>query len=279
MDDVDARARSSARREFMSPEQARGKETDRRTDIWAFGCILYEMLSGRKAFTGETVPDAVAAILYTRAGLGRAARAHARSECGSFCVGCLEKDPGRRLRDAGDARLELEATLAGLSGAAVVGHPSRPVPWKLLGAAALGAAVAIGAYLALRTTFRRCSPGLAPARGSPLPKPDGLARRRAHGPRHGGDDQRTTLQRDRACRSSRLAPRRKRWTPIRVSRASPGASAPTPCSRAASSARRSGIGSSTDSSTPTEGSSPPTRSTARSSSPCRTASPTASFRT
>ena len=49
--------------EFMSPEQARGKETDRRTDIWAFGCILYEMLTGRRAFAGETVPDVLAAIL------------------------------------------------------------------------------------------------------------------------------------------------------------------------------------------------------------------------
>ena len=49
--------------EFMSPEQARGKETDRRTDIWAFGCILYEMLTGRRVFAGETIPDAFAAIL------------------------------------------------------------------------------------------------------------------------------------------------------------------------------------------------------------------------
>ena len=49
--------------EFMSPEQARGKETDRRTDIWAFGCILFQMLTGRRAFTGETIADALAAIL------------------------------------------------------------------------------------------------------------------------------------------------------------------------------------------------------------------------
>src|SRR5262245_21267943 len=47
--------------EFMAPEQARGKETDRRTDIWAFGCILYECLTGQRAFTGETVPDVITA--------------------------------------------------------------------------------------------------------------------------------------------------------------------------------------------------------------------------
>ena len=136
--------------QFMSPEQARGKETDRRTDIWSFGCILYEMLTGRKAFTGETVPDAVAAILYKEPDWD-ALPARTPQRVRDLLVGCLEKDAGRRVRDAGDARLELEATLGGLSGAAVVGHPSRPVPWKLLGAAALGAAVAIGAYLALRT--------------------------------------------------------------------------------------------------------------------------------
>ncbi len=136
--------------EFMSPEQARGKETDRRTDVWSFGCILYEMLTGRRAFTGETVPDAVAAILYKEPDWN-ALPARTPQRVRDLLTGCLEKDAGRRVRDAGDARLELEATLAGLSGAAVVGHPPRPVPWKLLGAAALGAALAIGAYFVLRS--------------------------------------------------------------------------------------------------------------------------------
>ena len=47
----------------MSPEQARGKAVDKRTDIWAFGCVLFEMLTGRRAFAGETTPDMIAAIL------------------------------------------------------------------------------------------------------------------------------------------------------------------------------------------------------------------------
>ncbi len=143
--------------EFMSPEQARGKETDRRTDVWSFGCILFEMLTGRRAFTGETVPDAVAAILYKEPDWN-ALPARTPQRVRDLLTGCLEKDPGRRVRDAGDARLDLEATLAGLSGAAVVGRPPRPVPWKTVAAALLGAAVAAGAYFALRR-----SPGEVPA--------------------------------------------------------------------------------------------------------------------
>ena len=109
--------------EFMSPEQARGKETDRRTDIWAFGCILFEMLTGKRAFTGETIPDALLAIL-DREPDWAALPVRTPPRVRELLARCLEKDPARRLRDAGDARLELEAALAGLSGA---GGPLPPV--------------------------------------------------------------------------------------------------------------------------------------------------------
>ena len=136
--------------EFMSPEQARGKETDRRTDIWAFGCILYEMLTGRRAFAGESIPAALLAIIEKEpdwAALPPRTPPRARD----LLVRCLEKDPARRLRDAGDARLELEAAILGLSGTvhpALLGQKQR---WKYLLAAAAAVAIAGAAFLLMRS--------------------------------------------------------------------------------------------------------------------------------
>jgi hypothetical protein len=96
---------------YMSPEQARGKTVDKRTDIWAYGCVLYEMLTRRRAFAGETSSDTIAAILerepdWTK--LPAAASPYVRR----LLRRCLEKDPNRRLRDIGDARLELDEALS-----------------------------------------------------------------------------------------------------------------------------------------------------------------------
>ena len=70
---------------YMSPEQAKGKSVDRRADIWAFGCVLYEMLTGKMAFSGETVTDTLAAVIQERSRIGRVtcddAGAHARNCC------------------------------------------------------------------------------------------------------------------------------------------------------------------------------------------------------
>ncbi len=91
---------------YMSPEQARGKPVDRRADLWAFGVVLFEMLTGERMFTGETVTDVIAAVVTREpewdklpADLSPAIRRVLRR--------CLAKDPRERLRDAGDARLEL----------------------------------------------------------------------------------------------------------------------------------------------------------------------------
>src|SRR3954468_2423856 len=92
---------------YMSPEQARGKGVDKRADIWAFGCVLYEMVTGRRAFGGETTSDTIVSILEREpdwsvlpATTPRAAR--------RVIERCLEKDPKKRLRDIADARVDLE---------------------------------------------------------------------------------------------------------------------------------------------------------------------------
>ncbi len=135
--------------EFMSPEQARGKETDRRTDIWAFGCIVFEALSGKRAFTGETVPDVVGAILHVEPDW-TALPTRTPERIRELLRKCLEKDPGRRLRDAGDARLEIESALAGMSGAGALTSAGRSGRWKTLAAVAAGVALAVAAYFVVK---------------------------------------------------------------------------------------------------------------------------------
>jgi Tol biopolymer transport system component len=92
---------------YMSPEQTRGKTVDKRTDIWAFGCVLYEMLTGRRAFAGETVSDTIVAIL-DREPDWSALPASTPPAVQRLMQRCLEKDPKRRLRDIGEARIELD---------------------------------------------------------------------------------------------------------------------------------------------------------------------------
>jgi serine/threonine protein kinase len=79
----------------MSPEQARGKAIDRRTDIWSFGCVFFEALAGRPAFAGETLPDTVANVL-TGSPQWRLLPAATPPKWRKMMQRCLEKDPGRR---------------------------------------------------------------------------------------------------------------------------------------------------------------------------------------
>lgn len=119
---------------YMSPEQARGKTVDKRADIWAFGVVLYEMLTGRRLFDGESVTDTLAAVLSKEPdwnGVPVKARPLLRS--------CLEKDPKRRLRDIGDAwRLLGDAPLQ-------IAAKSR-LPWAVAGSLAV-VSIALGARL------------------------------------------------------------------------------------------------------------------------------------
>jgi eukaryotic-like serine/threonine-protein kinase len=96
---------------YMSPEQARGQSVDRRTDIWAFGCCLYECLSGRRPFKGDTVTDTLAAVLDKEPDWG-ALGDHVPRGATRLLRRCLAKDVRRRLQHIGDARLDLEETEA-----------------------------------------------------------------------------------------------------------------------------------------------------------------------
>ena len=142
---------------YMSPEQARGRHVDKRTDIWSFGVILYEMLAGASPFAGETATDSIGAVLHKDIDVGRlpsgtpegVRRALAR---------CLERDREFRYRDIGDVRIELARRDAGAVGAA---GTSRWAPWAV---AVAGGAIGIAgvAMWALRApTIQEATPTVA----------------------------------------------------------------------------------------------------------------------
>ena len=112
---------------YMAPEQARGRVVDKRADIWAFGCVLYEMLAGQSVFAGDTVSDTIVAIL-TREPAWRYLPAGTPATIRRLLRRCLEKDLGRRLRDIADARLEIDDTLAGVADGTGAAIRHAPIP-------------------------------------------------------------------------------------------------------------------------------------------------------
>jgi serine/threonine-protein kinase len=130
---------------YMAPEQARGQAVDKRADIWAFGCILYEMLTGRQAFPGDSVSDSIASIL-TKEPDWDALPAATPSRLRRLLRRCLEKNPRERLHDMNDVRLEVADALQpelGVDGRA--SRPSASASWRL--AVAIVAAALLGAAL------------------------------------------------------------------------------------------------------------------------------------
>jgi serine/threonine-protein kinase len=128
----------------MSPEQARGRSVDKRADIWAFGCVLYEMLTGTRVFPGESVADILAAIISKEPDWSKLPPA-VPPRIRELLRRCLEKNPKDRLRDAGDARYEIQHADApgGAAAAKPASKPSRMNPlWAAAGLAA-GAGLAM----------------------------------------------------------------------------------------------------------------------------------------
>jgi serine/threonine protein kinase/Tol biopolymer transport system component len=134
---------------YMSPEQARGLTVDRRTDVWAFGCVLYEMLAGRRAFAGSTSSDTIAAVLEREpdwSALPEATPSAARL----LLERCLAKDPRDRRRDIGDICLELQDILRAQTSQRSGSGAMLPVAARTRSALrrSAWAVVAIGALLA-----------------------------------------------------------------------------------------------------------------------------------
>ena len=129
---------------YMSSEQACGKPVDRRTDVWAFGCVLYEMTTGHRAFAGETWSETLAAILERVPDWQTFPRSVPRALIG-LIRRCLEKDPRQRLRDIGDARLELDALAAGGSAETVAAPRPHRLAWIAL--ASVPVSIALGIVL------------------------------------------------------------------------------------------------------------------------------------
>jgi serine/threonine-protein kinase len=145
---------------YMAPEQARGRSVDKRADIWAFGVVLWEMLTGRRLFEGATASDILAAVLRDEPDLA-ALPPELSSVARHVVARCLEKDPKRRFRDIGDVRIELETSARGAEATAVPPPAARKTtPVVLAGAAAILLAVTGGALV-----------GRALWRGSPAPAP------------------------------------------------------------------------------------------------------------
>ena len=99
---------------YMAPEQARGRPVDRRCDIWALGCVLFEALTGQRVFSGQTFHDTLATVIENSPDW-KSLPAGVPPRVADLLRRCLQKDPQRRLRDAGDVRLELEESLAELA--------------------------------------------------------------------------------------------------------------------------------------------------------------------
>jgi Tol biopolymer transport system component len=164
----DAPAEDGGRREraiigtaaYMSPEQARGLAVDKRTDIWAFGCVLYEMLTGRVAFAGDTVSDSIARVL-EREPDWSALPVTTPASIRRLLLRCLAKNLKQRLRDIGDVRIEIDAIdeltpPATESTEALASARSRTMwlPWVALAALA----VAVAAWEVQRPATREDNP-------------------------------------------------------------------------------------------------------------------------
>src|SRR5208337_1601384 len=160
---------------YMSPEQTKGKAVDRRADIWAFGCVLYEMLTGEMAFRGETVTDTLAAVISAEPDwslLPKATTIRVRV----LLQRCLQKDPKQRLQAIGEARLVLDEILSGApESPSIAATPVSVAPGRRMVAVSaamllLGAAIASLIFWKVSLSL---SPGTQPVTRAVIALPPG----------------------------------------------------------------------------------------------------------
>ena len=147
---------------YMAPEQAKGKPVDRRADIWAFGIVLLEMLTGRQTYSGETAAETLAFVMTRDPALDRVPP-ETPAAIRRLLRRCLDRDPRRRLRDIGEARIAIEEVLSGAPAEpAVPGGPSssplpsRPLVWMAI--AGVLAVLLLASLAALMGHFRETPP-------------------------------------------------------------------------------------------------------------------------
>ena len=156
---------------YMAPEQARGKAVDRRADIWAFGVVLYEMLSGRRLFRGEEISDTLALVLTNQPDWTRLP-ANTPDPILRLLRRCLDKDPKRRLASASDARLEIDDALR-----EPAGHAPRPSRSDVRSLRLWRAIAALVTLIALALSAWMFAPSaVPPASRVDVPLPEGTTR-------------------------------------------------------------------------------------------------------
>ena len=150
---------------YMSPEQARGRPVDRRADVWAFGAVVYEMLTGRRAFEGDDVTGILAEVIKTEPAWASLSDDVPRAVSGVLRR-CLAKDPGERLRDIGDVRLGLLGAFDDPDRPAAAPPPTAGPGWRRRAAELAGAALlaAVAAGLGVRSLPAPEPPPPAPVR-------------------------------------------------------------------------------------------------------------------
>ena len=159
---------------YMAPEQAKGRPADKRSDVWAFGCVLFEMLTGKGAFEGDDVSETIAFVL-TREVDWSALPSITPASIRRLLRRCQEKDRRRRLADIADARLEIEEALAPAERAGGQAVPAPPPRlWRRAGTLWLAAAVLLLSAVALGlVAYVRRGSEIAPAFRAVIPAPDG----------------------------------------------------------------------------------------------------------